>query len=285
MQNKITFITKRKDHEVSYHTIDNVAPVIEFLKKEKESANLVALDTENSSLNPFYAIPLLLQIGNKEKAFVIDRTSVNCEFLREFTDVEWLGHNLQYDFSIIGWNEGKSPILLRKLNDIMVAEQIIRRGIICSNSLEALHLRRLGKPFPAVKNTRKDFIGATKNFKFQDVHITYAATDILVVHDIFEVTMDIVNRSNLNRRVQDIGFKYIPILGERLLNGTMLDKEKWKIILNENKVAKIECEKKLDEELINLGYKTTVRKKQISTALSLFDDIEIEISLVHHNKF
>ncbi len=273
MQDKVVFITKR-NHKITdsrIEVIDSINPLLKYLDGAKKLGKDVSLDSENNSLNPFIAEHLLLQLGDKENRFVVDRTSIDNEFMLDYLDLSYLGVNLQYDYSILAWNEDKrNGIEPQNLKDLMVADQILNRGSGYSNSLEAIHKRRLGIQYPEDKGIGKSFTKMNKKSILEDKHILYAAADIGCLHEIYEVQKQLIAQTNLNRRVYDIGFPLIPILGDMMLNGSELNKEEWNNILQENKALKIKYEKEMDSILVNLGYKTKIRNKEEIQVLDLF---------------
>lgn len=273
MQEKITFITN-KEHKISCPTItmvDRPDVLINFLERCKRGEANTGFDTENNSLNHFKAEHLLKQFGNEEEVYVLDSTSIDHSFLNDYTDLNYLGQNLLYDYLIMGWNEGRPGIHFNNLSDLMIHEQIIGRGLRRSNSLESIHLRRLGVEYPEDKETRKDFIKMKRNKAvFNNIHIKYAGADIRVLFAILRKQQAIINQEGLGLRVYDIGDACIHILGEMCLNGSLLDKDKWLKVLNENKKLKKEIEIELDKELIKVGYKTKVRKRQEVIVYDLF---------------
>ena len=95
----IQFITKKdyshlKDHlELS----NNFNELKSFLLDLKE----VAYDKELNHLDPFFAVPLLTQFGNKEKQFVVDDTSMDISELQgDIRHLTLIGHNIKFDYKM-----------------------------------------------------------------------------------------------------------------------------------------------------------------------------------------
>lgn len=292
------FITRRKDHlveetgEIQY-VIDDLgrkfpieSPVsnakIEITDSLEEyhyimkHNNELGLDTENNSLNQFYAIPLLIQFAIPGISIIIDQTSVKEDFLSPYTEKTYIGHNLQYDYRIIKYH---NKVELRKLIDCMINEQIINRGSGRFNNLEDAYLRRCGKPLPEDKTTRNDFIHMTEKSRFKTNHIIYAGFDPQACLEILPHQNEILKTYKLEFRAYGIGMPLIPILGDMNLNGFTLNRDKWKQILEENKRERFNLELKLDEEIkkfskdnvkLRGGIWTRKRRKEEGEQTNLF---------------
>jgi DNA polymerase I-like protein with 3'-5' exonuclease and polymerase domains len=215
----------------------------------------LGLDTENSDLNQFYAIPLLLQIAIPGLSFVIDQTSIKEDYLSMYTDRLYIGHNIQYDYRIIKYHMG---IELYNLEDVMITEQIINRGTGRLNNMEDTYLRRCGKRLPEDKKTRKDFTKMNEKSIFERKHIVYSGFDPQTGFEIREVQKPIVEENKLTFRVYNIGMPLIPILGDMNLVGRTLNKEKWRENLENNKKERFRLERELDAMVAEFA-KTNVK--------------------------
>ena len=211
----------------------------EYMKNHDE----VGLDTENSGLNQYYAVPLLEQYAFPGISFIIDQTSVNEDYLSPYTDKLFIGHNIQYDYRIIKYNKG---IELLNLEDIMINEQIINRGSGRLNNLKDTYERRTGKTLPEDKSVRKDFMRMTEKSVFQNKHIIYAGFDPQTGLEIRPIQHEILERYKLTFRAKSIAMPLISILGDMNLEGGTLNKEKWKQNIEENKKEKFRLELELD---------------------------------------
>ena len=131
----------------------------------------LGLDTENSDLNQFYAIPLLLQIAIPGTSFVIDQTSIKEDYLSMYTDRLYIGHNIQYDYRIIKYHMG---IELYNLEDVMITEQIINRGTGRLNNWRILILGDVVSIYRRIKRLEKTFTKMTEKSIFERKHIVYS---------------------------------------------------------------------------------------------------------------
>lgn len=221
--------------------VDNFDLFHEAMKRH----DYFGLDTENSSLNQFYAIPLLLQIAipDENTSFVIDQTCMPFDYLNEYKDKLFIGHNIQYDYRIIKWHMG---LELRNLEDIMVKEQILGRGSGRLNNLQAVYERRTGKKLPEEKSTRNDFLSMRKNAVFKRKHIIYSGFDPQTGLEIKPIQDKLITQYKLERRVWDIAMPLIPILGDTNIEGRTLNKTKWKANLEKNKKERFRLEQQMD---------------------------------------
>lgn len=246
---KIVFITRR-EHNVNDPNIiitDSLDRLIEFLK----NVDNPSLDSENNSLNPFTALPILEQLGYRdEDCYVIDRLSVKDRYINPFQNKTFVGANIQYDVKINKIHFGSD---IRNVEDVMEVEQILNRGAKVSASLEATHLRRLNSYMEEDKAIRNEFISFTPNSILENRHIKYGAYDVTCVHKIRDVQDELIKKYKLEHRVFNIAFPCTAILADMCLEGFTLNKEEWKNILQENKKHKLLVERDLDNELVKLS--------------------------------
>jgi DNA polymerase I-like protein with 3'-5' exonuclease and polymerase domains len=280
---KYYYITKKQpDWEHPDITItDKIDGLIEMFNNN----TLLGLDTENNSINPFKAKPLLFQLSDGKTSYVVnvqEYHSILCYLLHFYNNKQYILHNAQYDYKIIKQQYG---VELRNLIDTMVIEQILGRGSGRSNNLETTHLRRLGSYMPVPKTQRDRFTQMGENPIFELDDILYSAYDPICLFPIYEVQKPLIEQYGLQKRIYDIAFPLIPILGDMCLEGFTLDEVKWKQILEENKRLKFDTECKLDEEirkfslytpLLRHGRWTRKRRKVELLQTDLFgNDVEI----------
>lgn len=279
------FITKgkydlKKFREVGYDVSDNLYLLTDFLDRQ----TTLYWDTENSSLDPFRAIPLLESIGTLEKCFVIDKTTILDPYLKSYLDRYYIGHNIQYDYVIAKQTQG---IELRNVGDTMITERVIGRGYGRSNSLENIHLLRLGYEMKEDKATRDGFVGATRHIKFVPTQVSYSGYDVECLPLIVKAQEPIIKKAGLEKRIYDIAFGVIPILGDMYLEGININEKAWLQRLQEDKRVKLEIEKKLDSIIEKLsttypeirgGKYTRNRQKQELVVKDIWGNITDSIS-------
>jgi DNA polymerase I-like protein with 3'-5' exonuclease and polymerase domains len=272
----IYFVTKQ---EVNWSDKDIfITDNLDGLIKMCNSTNIIGLDTENNGLNAINATPLLIQISDGVDSYVIDSTRMGTDFLKSLNleNKFVLAHNAQYDYMIVKQHYG---VTLKNMGDTMIVEQVLGRGSNRSASLEATHLRRLNSYMPVAKSTRDDFGSMKYNPTFLRDHIYYSGYDPYCLFPIFEKQKPLIEQYKLERRIYDIAFPLISILGDMCLNGFYINKDEWVRILNENKAKKFEIECKLDEQIrhfakdhnrIKGGKWTNIRRKQELNQIGLF---------------
>lgn len=241
---KINYITHNepiwKHDDIVVH--DNPSRLIEMFK----NTDLIGGDTENNDLNPIYATALLSQFSDSKESYVVDKSTIDCTWLKDFTDKPLLTHNGQYDYMI--WKQ-QYGFEFPNINDVMIIEQALGRGSGRLNNLYDVHYRRLGRYMPIPKSTRSAFTKMKHNPIFEVDHILYSGYDPHCLFEIYEIQKPLIKEYKLERRIYDIAFPLISLLGDICLEGFYLDKDKWQKILIENKTAKYHAECRLDEEV------------------------------------
>jgi DNA polymerase I-like protein with 3'-5' exonuclease and polymerase domains len=245
---EIVFITKRTDHLITDKSI-RIVNSTEELHTMMSKALILGYDTETTAISYFEAIHLLDSISDGIQTFVIDRTSITENYLNQYLDKTFIGHNLQYDCRIIEWNY---KTRFRNVWDSMIVEQILGRGSGRGNSLEETHIRRLGEPMAEEKSTRSDFPLMNKYSKFTNQHILYSGYDAKCIFPIMEIQKKLVKDLELDFRVE-IGNKLVPLLASMSIEGCYLDKDKWLERIQEDKKNRLTYEKQLDTEVKELS--------------------------------
>jgi len=220
-----------------------VTDSLDFFHEIMKNHDEFGLDTENNSLNQFYADQLLTQIGIPGISFVIDEGSIKEDYMRNYLNKIYIGINLQYDYRILKYKRGWE---FRRLIDVMINEQIINRGSGRLNNAEALYERRIGQPLPEDKSTRNDFKSMTQKSTFRRNHIVYSGFDPQIGLQVLPIQQEILGRFQLDFRANCIAMPLIPILGDMNLEGRTLNKKQWSDLLEQNKRDKFKYELQLD---------------------------------------
>lgn len=249
----IYFVSDRKHKVQETENLQTIPPELfrDRLFSAEIKGDLIGLDTETNGLDPYKNQVLLVIYGDAENQFVIDWTCTELIIELLSDDKTWLGHNLKFDYKMlrISYN-----IKLKKMYDVMIAEQRIYQGFDHSNSLAAITTRKLGiLPEGMDKNIRMDFVGKDpETFQFENKHVVYAANDIMPLFQIKEKQEVLIEKANQRFLLYDIEFPLIAVLAEAELEGWYINKKKWKELIEKNKKLKFEYESKLDEELRRL---------------------------------
>lgn len=198
-----------------------------------------AIDTETTSLDPYEAKWTLLQVGVPGQNFVFDVrydtdfSSINPKIFNPFFVKRGklkILQNAAYDMQIIKVNNG---IYLEDVYDTMLAEQLMSLGLgFVKANLASLVLKYTSFHMPKEpRETFKDYYQ-----KFQDFQLEYAANDTNFLHEISTQQWLKIGKEGLEN-VADLEFRFLKPLCEMELNGITIDKDKWRIIMEDAKLS------------------------------------------------
>jgi len=226
----ITVVGGLQDMPVpNYQYIQNTEEAlrhIEFIERHP----IIEVDTETTGLDPHAAKVVLLQIGVHGKAFVFDVREGNVDaiifkpVLENTTNLKIL-QNAVFDYEMLKTNFG---IELNRMYDLMLAEQLIYLGLHYKSSLDYLVSNYLHLNMP--KDTGRSF--ENYNQQYQEYQLRYAANDVSVMKDIYNLQLLKLKKDNLLRAAR-LEFEFVKPLAEMELNGMLLDIPKWRVILDE----------------------------------------------------
>lgn len=260
----IKFITKRTDHKVTLPTLDNTEELEFFLSKQIQ----VGYDKEFNGLDAYTCIPLLTSIGNSDRQYVIDDTSIDISFLNKYNKILFIGHNIKIDYKL----SVLQGVQFRNIWDTMIVEQRLGMGSGRANTLDAT-LQRRTNTFLS-KSTRDDFMKMNKKSIFLDEHIKYAAEDVGYLEDLIEVQKKYIEKFNMDFLLTDVEFPLTSILGDSELVGCALNENNWREIIKDNKEKKFKLESELDAEI----------KKLLLEKKALFPDFKIPKKYINPRK-
>jgi len=201
----------------------------------------VAVDTECTHLDPFYAKVSLVQIGTPEKAYVFDvrsdteHSSVDVSTLKPVLidkNVNKIVQNSVFDMKLLKQTHG---FYIENIYDTMLTEQLFNLGKgFISAALDKLVLRYLGLTMP------KEPANTFKNYyqKFKPFQLEYAANDVVVLDTIKSLQQPRIVSEGLEDAAR-LEFEFTKPMCEMELNGIKMDVEKWRIIMGD-----IETERK-----------------------------------------
>lgn len=258
----LTFITKKQYDISDIRIISDISELLEFMESEKE----LCIDTETNSLDPLTAQLYLVSIGNEHKQYVIDATSIPIDFLNNYPDVLWVGHNIKYDYTVFK----SRGITLHRLYDTMIAEQRLGMGSGRRNALDVVIKRRLGIDLKMNKEETRDSF-QTFDGQFTYNQIVYSGEDSEHLLKIKAIQQPLIEKYELSFLLHEIEFPLISILGDCEMRGIVLDQEKWIEIIKEKQKEEKQLEKKLYEILDSLGkkdiiderFRTPIRKRSL----------------------
>jgi DNA polymerase I-like protein with 3'-5' exonuclease and polymerase domains len=202
---------------------------IEFIERHP----IVEVDTESTGLSPFTDRVVLLQIGVHGKAYVFDvrdgrvDTSIFKPLL-EGTKTLKIFQNVVFDYKMLKTNFNME---VNRVYDLMLAEQLMYLGLHPKANLQYLVAKYLHL------NMTKDVATSFKDYnqKYQEYQLRYAANDVVVMKDIYNLQLYKLQQDSL-MRVAQLEFEFSKPLAEMELNGMLLDVPKWRKILEEKVV-------------------------------------------------
>lgn len=264
---------------MTYHVINRQAQVDELLPKLMQSPAW-GTDTETTSLDPYKAKLLTVQIGRPEEQFIIDARKVSLEPLRPFfesEEIKKIWHHAKYDYKILSTQAG---IESEGNRCTMLGEQILTKGKKdWGFSLEDLLSQRLNVSVD--KSVRKSFIGHTGDFTEQQ--IKYAADDVSHLVPLALSISKEIRRDGLEHTYL-LECQAIPCIADMELSGWYLDIPHWEQVMKENMAAQEEVRKELDEYAKNFFPITLFGDVDINYAspdqiLRLYESMRIKVKM------
>lgn len=219
----------------------------EVIEKDLKKRDIIAIDTEGTSLDPYANKLLLLQIGTPEKAYILDiRKLKDFSLVKELLEDPKrlkLTQNGKFDYEALKVSLG---IAMKNIYDTMLAEALLNAGLESSPRLSSLKL--LAKNYLDVdlkKEIRETFMAGGKITKDQ---LEYAALDVLVLFPIFGKQYAKIKEKSLTKTAK-LEFAVLPVVGEMELRGTAIDVNKWRTNLESLKIKRDEMAKKIQSEI------------------------------------
>jgi len=199
---------------------------LEFIEKHP----IIEIDTETTGLDPFKDRVVLLQMGVHGKAYVFDVRDerVNAAIFKPLLEG---GQNLKllqnatFDCEMLKTN---FDMEINRLYDTMIAEQLLYLGLHHKSNLQYLVAKYLHLNMPKeIGHTFQNY-----NQEYQEYQLRYAANDVVVMKDIYNLQLHKLQQDSL-MRVAQLEFDFIKPLMHMELNGMLLDVSKWQEILQE----------------------------------------------------
>ena len=209
--------------------------------------DVLAVDTEGTSLDPYSNKLLLIQVGIPDKAFIFDGRKIKDfsplrEILEDARKLK-LTQNGKFDYEVLKTSLG---IRMKNIYDTMLAEGLLNAGLGTVNSLSSL--RALAGKYIGVdlkKDIRETFAAGGRITKDQ---LSYGALDVLVLFPIFEKQLKEIKKNSLTR-VAKLEFAVLPVVGDMELRGSFVDVERWRKSLKEFKAKRDELAHKIQDEI------------------------------------
>lgn len=228
------------------YIIDN-SRAEEALKELKEE-RVIAVDVESNGLDPYTNILFLVQLSNREKAYVFDARSVSLSEIPLYKEIMEDGNvvkilqNAKFDYQFLKIH---TDVEIKNIYDTMLAEEILNAGLKISSSLGAMTDRLLGEG-AIDKKLQKSFGGLPKSARISQEQLAYGAVDVLVLFPIFDSQTKRLQKENL-LNIAKLEFAVVPVVAEMELNGVYIDKKKWRGIIKNLEKKRNEAADKFQE--------------------------------------
>lgn len=229
--------------KIDFVLVDETAQLGEALK-DLGSRESIALDVEATSLDPYVAELLLVQLASPEKVYLFDARKLDLSSLRgilEDKKILKIAQNAGFDYRMLRAKRGIEP---GPFFDTMLAERILTTGYARENSLEAIARKYLG--IQLEKGVWETFVNHQK--EFSERQLKYAATDVSVLFPIREMQKTALADAGLER-IAALEFRLAPVVAEMELKGFRIDVKRWREIIEEYKRKRDEVAKRIQEEL------------------------------------
>jgi len=213
----------------NYEYITKTEDALRVIEKI-ERYPIIEVDTETTGLDPLIDRVVLLQLGIIGKSFVFDVRDGNVNpiifkpVLGSNKHLKLLQH-AAFDYKMLKSNFG---IEMVKMYCTMLTEELLYLGLNPKKGLQHLVSKYLGLYMS------KDMTSTFKNYnqELQEYQLRYAANDVSVLRDIYNLQLTKLRQEGLLRAAK-LEFEFIKPLAEMELNGIILDVGKWRVIIDE----------------------------------------------------
>jgi DNA polymerase-1 len=216
----------------------------------------------------------MLQIGTGEDQFVFDMRNIPAERFRgllEDTSRVFIGHNIKFDYNVLKTRK----ILLKRVYDTMVADQVIYNGLYDMMYIRKNHRFSLAGVYKHYfhedidKQTRQQFHSLQKEpFTFQQVK--YGALDVVYPFKIKAEQQKMIDKYDLNPCIH-LENRVVLALGDIEYNGFHLNSKKWLEINEAYKLRVLETARKLDDLILSQNPKVANKYRVDARQTDLFD--------------
>ncbi len=218
------------------------------------SEDILGLDTEGNSLDPFTNELFLVQIGNEEIVYVFDYKwykKLSKEVFWKSRRKTWIIHNAKYDYKVLKQSLG---VELLNVFDTFLAERILTCGIERKNSLKDVVYKYLNLEID--KEIRDEFILmslSTFDQKITKELIEYSATDVQLLLIIYKKQKWELENSELTK-IANLEFEVCKVVAEMELKGIYVGVASWQRLIDFCEIKKGETEDKIHNLLIDEGF-------------------------------
>ncbi|KRT67543.1 MAG: DNA-directed DNA polymerase, DNA polymerase I [candidate division WWE3 bacterium CSP1-7] len=234
------------EQKTNYELVEEQSRLNE-IAKALESAPIVSLDTEATSLDPHDAKLLLFQIATPGEAYLFDARHLDLRPFQSILGSEKilkLAQNAKFDYGMLKELAGVEIV---NIFDTMLAERILTCGMTKLGDLSLAALSRKYLGIELAKEVRETFFGGHLR-DFTKKQLDYAAKDVLVLFPIYEAQRDRLQKEQLEK-IASLEFELVPVVSEMELRGFLIDVEKWRQVIADYRKKAQEIDRKMQEEL------------------------------------
>src|SRR3989304_2352917 len=234
------------EQKTNYELVEEQSRLNE-IAKALESAPIVSLDTEATSLDPHDAKLLLFQIATPGEAYLFDARHLDLRPFQSILGSEKilkLAQNAKFDYGMLKELAGVEIV---NIFDTMLAERILTCGMTKLGDLSLAALSRKYLGIELAKEVRETFFGGHLR-DFTKKQLDYGAKDVLVLFPIYEAQRDRLQKEQLEK-IASLEFELVPVVSEMELRGFLIDVEKWRQVIADYKKKAQEIDRKMQEEL------------------------------------
>ena len=208
---------------------------------------VLGVDTETEGFDFTCKKMIMLQIGDKERQYVIDTRVIDVTPLKQILEDEKIikiFHNAKFDYKFIKrW----ANIDVQGIYDTYLMERVIN----CGKQDYGYSLARCVDRYLGInldKTTRSKFIGLTGQ-PFTVDQITYGSKDVIYLLDIREKQLPSLHTHKLEQ-VARLENEVVKVFAEIEYEGLAIDKDKWTAMAKENIKLAYAQELKLDDMVL-----------------------------------
>lgn len=240
---------------------------IEYLK----TLEFIGLDSETQGFDCYTKKLLLLQVGNKERQFVINCLDTDITPLKEILESKViLMHNAAFDWKFM-YHAG---IDIKSIYDTFLGEVILFTGYNTSKKEKPFYidtsLKGVAKKYCNVE-LDKSIRGNIHKGLTEEV-IEYAARDVEYLEDIMNAQLIEIDKWDL-RKVLDLENKAVRVFSKMIYTGIAFDKSKLKEVTDELAIINTNLIKQLDDIVIEEAITKPKLKKLTRIQYDMFSDV------------
>jgi len=233
----------------------------EYLK----DLDYISLDTETQGFDTYTKKLLLLQVGDKNKQFVIDCLTTDISPLKDILEsTTILIHNAMFDWKFLYHN----GIDIKNIYDTFLAECILTTGYDTED--RELSLKGVVKKYCNIemdKSVRGDI-----HKGLTEAVIEYSAKDIRYLEDIMNAQLVEIDKWDL-RKVLELENKVVRVFAKMHYTGISFDKPKLKEVTDELAVINTDLIQQLDDIIIEEAINKPSFKKYTKVQLDMFSEV------------